>query len=290
MDLNYSVSINPHPARGGLTVLFSGYSQTSPDHRVGPLVHDHHLIHFVLSGRGTFHCMGKSYEVEKGGAFFIFPGELVRYDPDPRDPWEYRWIACKGLQADELLGLIGITPHSPVTSQPYSRRVAASFKRVQQVLQQGGPVCDLEAEGWTRLILAALTADRKEASYGRAGQSPEIRLQVEKAVRWLTLQYAQPVSIEGMARALGYHRTHLSKMFKRHTGMAPMEYLAQIRMERAKLLLAEPLTVEQVAASVGYPDALYFSRLFKKHFGMAPTEYRRLRKGRFTGSGPVSNG
>jgi AraC-like DNA-binding protein len=279
MDIHFSVSINREPTRGELSVLFSGYSQTSPDHRVGPLVHDHHLLHFVLSGRGTFHCMGKSYTVEKGGAFFIYPGELVRYDADPEAPWEYRWIGFRGLQVDELLSRMDISPHRPVTSQPYSRRTAAYFRRIQQVLQDGGPSSDMRAGGWLRLILAELTHDKVLKAFREPEPASEIKRQVEQAIRWLTLQYSQQISIEQMAQTLGYHRTHLSKMFKQHTGLSPMSFLLQIRMERAKLLLGEPLTIEQVAASVGFADALYFSKQFKKCFGVSPTEYRQERAG-----------
>lgn len=280
VDMNYTVAINPHPPRGELTILFSGYSQTSHDHRVGPLVHDHYLLHIVLSGRGTYHCMGKSYEVREGGAFFIFPGELVRYDADPSAPWEYRWIGIRGHQVDELLGRYGITPRRPVLEGPYSRRTAALFKRIEQVLRQGGAACDVEAGGWFRLILAELVQDRKTEAVREPEPASEIKRQVEQAVRWLTLQYSQTISIEKMAQTLGYHRTHLSKMFKRETGMSPMAYLLQIRMERARLLLAEPLTIEQVAASVGYSDPLYFSKLFKKFYGQSPTEHRRAASGR----------
>lgn len=278
MDIRFSVSINREPSRGELSVLFSGYSQTSHDHRVGPLVHPHHLLHFVLSGRGTFHCMGKSYTVEKGGAFFIYPGELVRYDADPESPWEYRWIAFKGLQVDQFLSRMGISPHRPVTSQSYSRRTAAYFRRIQEVLRSGGPVSDMQAGGWLRLILAELVRDRVAEAAREPEPESEIKRQIEQAIRWLTLQYSQPVSIEHMAQTLGYHRTYLSKMFKRHTGKSPMSFLLQIRMERANLLLGEQLTVEQVAASVGYPDALYFSKQFKKYFGLSPTEYRQEHK------------
>jgi len=54
-----------------------------------------------------------------------------------------------------------------------------------------------------------------------------------------------------------------------------MNYLLKIRMERAKLLLLEPLTIEQVASSVGFTDALYFSKQFKKWYGRSPSEYRQ---------------
>lgn len=221
--------------------------------------------------------MGKEYKIERGGAFFIFPGELIRYDADPEEPWEYRWIGFKGNQVDELLSRLDISPHHPVTQQPYNRRTVAFFRRIEEVLQQGDPICDLRAGGWARLILADLIQDRIKVENQEPEPASEIKRQIEQAVRWLTLQYSQPVSIEHMAQNLGYHRTHLSKMFKQHTGMSPMHFLLQIRMERAKLLLTEALTVEQVAASVGFTDALYFSKQFKKWYGSSPTEYRRER-------------
>ncbi|MCL6646417.1 MAG: catalase/peroxidase HPI, partial [Dehalococcoidia bacterium] len=98
-------------------------------------------------------------------------------------------------------------------------------------------------------------------NYLRPGASKQAehpaRHHVEQAIRWLNLQYSKPISIEEMAHTLGYHRTYLSKIFKQFTGLPPMGYLLKVRMERARQLLQEPLTVEQVASSVGYPDALY---------------------------------
>lgn len=277
MDLNYSVSINPYPSNRELSVLFCGYSQTSPDHKVGPLVNGQYLVHFVLSGKGVFYSMGKEYRIGPGSAFFIYPDELVRYDADPEDPWEYRWVGFRGQQADALLAELDITPVQPVLHGPCGRRPGALLKRIQKVLGQGGPACDLEAGGWFRLLLAELVQHRLTAKEQNPEPASEIKRQIQHAVRWLTLQYAQPVSIERMAQTLGYHRTHLSKMFKLHTGMSPMQFLLQVRMERAKLLLAEPLTVEQVASSVGFADPLYFSKQFKKWVGVSPTEYRQER-------------
>jgi AraC-like DNA-binding protein len=113
--------------------------------------------------------------------------------------------------------------------------------------------------------------------------SSEMNRQIEHAIRWLTLQYSQPISIHQMSQSLGYHRTHFSKMFKQQTGLSPINFLHKIRMERAKLFLLESLTVEQVASSVGFSDSLYFSKQFHKWSGQSPTEYRKqlLGKDRF---------
>jgi len=77
-----------------------------------------------------------------------------------------------------------------------------------------------------------------------------------------------------LSRNLGYHRAHLFNAFKARTGLSPKQYLTKIRIDKAKELLAGPLTIDQIASSVGFNDALYFSRQFKKSTGMSPSEYR----------------
>lgn len=273
MPTYHSVAFNPHPGKGELSLLFSGQSQTKPQHLVGPQVLDYHLVHYVVSGKGTFRCMGKEYQLMKGSSFFIFPGELVSYSSDESDPWRYRWMGFRGPRADESLNAMGISQHRPVTVTRNHRKMNVLFHQMEQTLQQRQPHCDMQAQGYLRLILAQFAQDLVENTAPH-GEVSGIQQQVEQAIRWLTFQYHQPVSIEQMAQTLGYHRTHLSKMFKQHTGMSPMSFLLKIRMERAKLLLHEPLTIEQIASSVGFSDPLYFSKQFRKWYGRSPSEYR----------------
>jgi AraC-like DNA-binding protein len=273
-EMNTSTSFNPRPGKGELTVLFGGVSQTHPLHAVGPQVLDYYLVHYVLSGRGTFRTLGKDYQLKAGDSFFIYPGELVSYTSDEQEPWRYRWIGFKGSSAEELLSLSGITRGQPVATAAAERRMAALYHRVMRTLQSGTPSADMQAGGYLRLILGEYMQNQTEASIPKE-EGSVIQQQVEQAIRWLTLQYYQEISIEQMAQTLGYHRTHLSKMFKQHTGMSPMSFLLKIRMERAKLLLHEKLTIEQVASSVGFSDPLYFSKQFKKWYGRSPSEYRQ---------------
>ncbi|MCZ8512017.1 AraC family transcriptional regulator [Paenibacillus filicis] len=270
----HSVAFNPIPGRGELAVLFSGHAQTKPLHKVGPQVLDYHLIHYVTSGKGSFRCMAKDYRLGPGNSFVIFPGELVSYASDEKSPWAYRWIGFKGARADEYLSALGLSPNHPVTDSKHPRRLRTLFHLAERSLQTGGAGSDLESESYLRLIFAEYAKDRFVEALPQEDASV-IQQQVEQAIRWLTLQYYQPISIEQMAQSLGYHRTHLSKMFKQHTGMSPMHFLLKIRMERAKLLLQEPLTIEQVASSVGFADPLYFSKQFKKWFGRSPSDYRQ---------------
>ena len=69
----------------------------------------------------------------------------------------------------------------------------------------------------------------------------------------------------------------LNRRFKQATSLSPLQYLQEIRLEKAKeLLKTSNLTIAEVAYNVGYPDSAYFSALFRRMVTLSPGEYRRL--------------
>jgi AraC-like DNA-binding protein len=268
--------VNPGRGRGEITVLFSGEGRPVGGHRVGPAVHSYYLIHTAAAGKGIYEINGKPYKCSKGDSFVIFPGELFSYEADSQEPWHYVWVAFRGHLSGVLLQQLGITPERPVIPGSGTRKTLALYRRLLRALQQTEwpPLADLEAAGILRLLLHEFGLSNQAVLPFKQTQATAAERQVNQAVRWLSLQYAQPVSIDQLARSLGYHRTHLSKIFKQQIGLSPMQFLMQIRLEQAKTLLESHWTVEQVASSVGFADALYFSKQFRKRFGLSPTEYR----------------
>ena len=83
------------------------------------------------------------------------------------------------------------------------------------------------------------------------------------------------IPVETLAR-----RAHLSvprfhAVFRQGTGTSPQQYILRMRIRKAQeLLIRTDLSVAEIAASVGQPDALFFSRIFKKKCGVSPRQYR----------------
>ncbi|WP_420871916.1 helix-turn-helix domain-containing protein [Cohnella rhizosphaerae] len=74
---------------------------------------------------------------------------------------------------------------------------------------------------------------------------------------------------------LHINSSYFSRLFKRETGYNFIQYVTNAKMERAKELLARSnISVEEVAARLGYENKSYFAKLFKKHIGGTPGEYR----------------
>lgn len=87
---------------------------------------------------------------------------------------------------------------------------------------------------------------------------------------------AEEVTLPSLARRSGFSAQHLNRLFRKHLGVTPLQYLARVRMERAAELLRDGrLTVAEIARRVGVPDPYYFSRLFHNHHGKSPTQFRQ---------------
>jgi len=89
-------------------------------------------------------------------------------------------------------------------------------------------------------------------------------------------------SIKEMTQLIHYSESHLHRLFQKHHGKSPLQFLISLRMERAKYLLIHTnWSIEQIADQVGYKDVFNFSKRFKKSISMPPGQYRK-RKLNFT--------
>lgn len=99
---------------------------------------------------------------------------------------------------------------------------------------------------------------------------------VMQAIDYMNAHLHEPIALDVMAEALECSVGHLSRLFKQKLNISPIQYLGQIRMERAAHLLVHTgATLQQIAEQVGYPDAHSLSRSFKKIKGLSPIRYKK---------------
>ncbi len=102
-----------------------------------------------------------------------------------------------------------------------------------------------------------------------------IKLIMRKAVDYIQEHYHEQVTLNEVAENIYVSTFYISRMFKKELGKSFVDYLNEVRVEKAKELLKEiKYKTYEVAEIVGIPDPHYFSKLFKKHSGMTPSEYR----------------
>ena len=98
---------------------------------------------------------------------------------------------------------------------------------------------------------------------------------VEKAKEYISSRYNKDMSLDDVSREVNISPYYFSKIFKEETGTNFIEYLTNVRIEKAKELLKDTeYTMKEICSMVGYQDPNYFSRSFKKNVGVTPTEYK----------------
>ena len=93
---------------------------------------------------------------------------------------------------------------------------------------------------------------------------------------YLLTHMDEAVTVTSLAAAMHFNTHHLSKTFKKQTGINLNDYITEMKMARARLLIGQGRSkVSVIAELLGFHDAGYFSRLFRERVGQTPTEYRR---------------
>ena len=86
-------------------------------------------------------------------------------------------------------------------------------------------------------------------------------------------------SINELASNLKYSVSHYSDLFKKKTGVPPMHYFNQLKIQKScQYLYFTNLTIKEIGFKVGFDDPYYFSRMFKKLMGLSPVNYRNCYK------------
>ncbi len=124
-----------------------------------------------------------------------------------------------------------------------------------------------------------------EAIRASVNQSPELTqimaaitdVHVGRALALLHGEFSKDWTVESLAEAVGMSRSRFAERFSELMGQGPMSYLADWRLQRAMYLLSQPrISVQEVAAQIGYQSSGAFSRAFAAKFGAPPTEFKRV--------------
>lgn len=102
------------------------------------------------------------------------------------------------------------------------------------------------------------------------------RVEVSRVIEYLHAHMDDKITIDVMASVAHLSPSHFARVFKSETKKAPMEYVQDLRLERAKkLLLAGDKSMTEIAFDCGFGSPSYLSACFQKEYKMTPKEYRK---------------
>lgn len=99
---------------------------------------------------------------------------------------------------------------------------------------------------------------------------------VEEAVRFMNSHFGSPIQISEISEHVSLSRYYFTRLFRKETGRTPNEYLAEVRINYAREMLAEKiLSVSEIAERCGFTNTSHFTRFFREKTGQTPAAFRK---------------
>jgi AraC-like DNA-binding protein len=211
-----------------------------------------------------------------GKVFMLEPGEIHDGDAPHAEGFTYRTLYLDPHWLDrELRSLFEQTPASTQLSFAATladdARLATATANAFQTLHDE----DIRIVRQTALdtLLSSLTSHLRWRTL--ITPDPRLPLVAQRARDYLHSHMTQDIGLDDLARETGVDRFRLTRAFKAAFGIAPHAYLIQLRLAKARQLLARGEWPVSVAAALGFADQSHLGRWFQRAYRMTPADYRR---------------
>ncbi len=243
--------------------------------------HDFYEIFYVLEGTATHLINERTVK--------LTPGDLVLIRPEnchslsgktfqlinvafPAEPWE-EFCALAGLEEKGLVSAATAPPPALRVAEARRQECAAIFGRVLHAFQQpmpGRPARQELCRFWSE-VLEYLLPDEREV----VDQSERRPAWLSHACRAMHEEENMRVGLDRFVEISGVSRAHLTRTLKACSGQTPTEFLNEVRLKRAAMLLAiTPMNIIDIAIECGFDNLSYFYRRFRRQFGKSPRAWR----------------
>ncbi|RAW12641.1 AraC family transcriptional regulator [Paenibacillus taichungensis] len=251
--------------------------------------HPQYELNYVTEGEQYMTVDGKLYIQKAGELLLIPPGSIHSSLCHNAKGFTY---FCMHFDIDDQLFLsllarikqVLFNSDSPVTRQiePVLHKLMSSADNraastMVQRMQLQSAVFELFGHLWEAVSQEA--AQLFTDGYEKIELAHQIRNRLQGLVSQQFKQGRESDShygIDDIAAELGISSSHCNRVFRQVYGQSPRVYLSEMVLHEAKVLLGNPkLSVQNIAAMLGYKDIAHFSRQFKRWSGISPTRYRQ---------------
>lgn len=231
---------------------------------------DSHMLLYTLSGSGRFEYEGRTALLRPGDGVWIDCAHEHRYQTIG-DEWTHVVLHFCGTSA-------GAWHDEYASRHPFRfhKDAGSEFQdRLEQLVRDYGSISygrDVKIANGISGLLTMLIVDEEFDDGTQGGVLDD----AQRVIGFLEQHLSEPITLDRLASLVHVSKFHLSHAFKQATGYSPIDYLIDLRMNQARLLLATTkLPVARVAEAVGLPNSQYFGKLFKRRMGVTPGAYRR---------------
>ena len=234
-----------------------------------------YLLLYTASGTGRLDYDGKTWTLEQGQGFLIDCWRPHRYET-VGPAWIHWDLHFIGATAPLLYR--AFADHGSAVFRPESEtEFAKAIEELLRSYQTFGSSRELFVSNRLENILISLI---RNTHHGQEG-GETLPKELQELICYMNNNYMKPLTLDDLAGHIGLSKYHFARIFKKHLGFTPLDYLIQLRLHRAKELLeSTDIPGNKISCIVGIDNPAYFYRLFKQKFGVTPKEWRNRQSNR----------
>lgn len=236
---------------------------------------DSFLIKLTLSGGGVLEYDGKEYSVSAGQFFWVDCQKPQRYYTDPQQGhWHMLWVHFRGGNANAYHNLFRtIGEEKPVGTMPTHCNGEELLKKLISRYGDNNSTIDNDIAASAELVQLLTSCIQAVSVQEEDRAIPQIVRQIR---RYLLEYYPESIQLNTLSQQFSVSKYHLQRIFKKHVGQSPLDFLSGVRLNHAKeLLRTTDLPVSEIAYRVGIENASYFVSKFRSEEGITPHKYRK---------------
>lgn len=217
---------------------------------------------YVVKGSGEILIDGTWQTVTAGDIYILRGGEERQYRAVRDDPWQKIWINYVSDYLHTMLDAYNV--HTGIYRIPDARQYFEQAYELSSSTYSSASICHTLADYVHKIISAVSMRESRETA------SDEYRIREA-----LNSYVYKKADLAELAEDLHMSKSNVIRVFKKHYGITPYDYLLNTKMDNAKLLLSgTAMSVREIADRLHVSDEHYFSTLFYKRVGLRPREYR----------------
>lgn len=237
----------------------------------GRILEEYQLV-YISSGSGELATTASYFKVHAGTILLIRPGEHHSYRPNIDSGWVENYIGFNGPLVKHFYKQATFLHENPLFHCHNQSLFIDSYYKLFELIQEEKPGFQQIASGMILELLGKMVAHHKQGDF--SGKS------IEQVIQKTRLYIRENIenNIDFHQLALHHHISynHFRKMFKKYTGMAPKQYLLELKLMRAKeMILTSDKPISQISENLHFESIHYFSRYFKKKMGCTPSSIRK---------------
>lgn len=248
--------------------------------------HENTHLYYFTSGSATVECSSKTYNVCANDIVIINPFELHSLT-STSDSLKFYIIRFDiSFLLKDKLDIIQIKYLTPLSKNLITfknviskdNEILSCVKNIINEYNQQLVAYELSLKSYIYNLLVLLIRNYINR-YLTDDEYRKLQLTANKfsiIFKYIDDNYSKKIYTDELANLIHVSTPHFCRSFKKYTGLTVTDYINNIRLKNAILLLNEDaLNITEIALLCGFDNINYFSRLFKKHYNISPTEYRK---------------